>query len=87
MSNAYSVIVNQVQVRCNDMILRLADHDLYVIQSRLNLIFFATAMSSSSYRLIVAMTLSLSYRLGSISALAFSGTEVHALLVSQSSLL
>ena len=58
------------------MIPRPADHGLHVIQSRLNLIFLVTAMSSSSYLLIIATTSSPLYRLGSTSALAFSGTEV-----------
>ena len=60
----------------NVMIPRPADHGLHMIQSRLNLIFLATAMSSSSYRLIVTTTSSLLYQLGSTLALAFSGTEV-----------
>ena len=38
------------------MIKRPADHGLYVIQLHLNLIFLATAMNSSLYRLIVATT-------------------------------
>ena len=65
-----------VEIGCNVMIPRPADHGLHVIQSRLNLIFLATAMGSSFYRLIVATTLSPSYRLGSTSVLALSGTEV-----------
>ena len=55
--------------RCNVIITGLADHGLHVI-------FFATAMSSFSYRLIITTTSSLSYRLGYKSVLAFSGAEV-----------
>ena len=58
------------------MIPRPADYGLHVIQSRLNLIFLATTMSSSSYRLIVATTSSPLYWLGSKSALVLSETEV-----------
>ena len=53
----------------------------------LGLIFLATAMSSSLYRLIVVTTSSLSYQLGHQSVLALSGAEVirvayHAFLAS-----
>ena len=58
------------------MIPGLADHGLHMIQSRLNLIFLATAMSSFLYRLIIAITSSPSYRLGSISVLVLSGAKV-----------
>ena len=54
---------------CNVTITELLDHGLYVI-------FLATAMSSSSYRLIVATTSSPLYQLGDKSALALSGAEV-----------
>ena len=53
----------------NIMITGFADHGLHVI-------FLATAMSFSSYRLIVTTTSSPLYRLGYTSALALSGTEV-----------
>ena len=46
-----------------------ADHRLHVI-------FLVTAMSSSSYRLIIATTSSPSYRFGSTSVLALFGIEV-----------
>ena len=61
---------------CNIIIPRPADHGLYVIQSRHNLIFTTSAMSSSSDRLIVATTSSPSYQLGHKSALALSKTDV-----------
>ena len=51
------------------MITGPADHGLHII-------FLATAISSSSYHLIVATISSPSYRLGHKSALALSGTEV-----------
>ena len=54
---------------CNVMIPGPADHELQVI-------FLATAMSSSSCRLIVTMTSSALYRLGHKWALAFFGAEV-----------
>ena len=54
---------------CNVMITGPADHGLHVI-------FFATAMSSSSYRLIIATTSSPLYQFGSISVLALFGTEI-----------
>ena len=53
---------------CNVMITGPVDHELYVI-------FLATAMIFSLYRLIIATTSSLLYRLGSTSALALSRTE------------
>ena len=46
------------------------------IDYKLHVIFLATTMSFFSYCLIVATILSLSYRLGYISALALSGIEV-----------
>ena len=61
---------------CNVMILRPTDYGLHMIQSRLNLIFTASAMSSSLYHFIVITTSSPLYRLGHKSALALSGTEV-----------
>ena len=54
---------------CNVMIMGPADYGLHVI-------FLATAMSSFSYRLIIATTSSPLYRLGSTLALALSRTEV-----------
>ena len=58
-----------ITLYCNVMITGLVDHGLHVI-------LHATAMSSSSFRFIVATTSSLLYRLGSTSALALSGTKV-----------
>ena len=43
---------------------------------KLHVIFFATAMSSSLYHLIAAMTLSLLYQLGHKSVLAFFEIKV-----------
>ena len=54
---------------CNVMITGPTDHGLQVI-------FLATAMSSSLYHLIVTTTLSPLYQLGRKSALAFSGAEI-----------
>ena len=62
------------------MIPRPIDHDLHVIQSRLNLIFLATAMNSFLYRLIVTTTSYPSYRLGFILALALSRTKVSCVI-------
>ena len=62
--------------RCNVIIPRPVDHGLHLIQPRLNLLFTASAISSSLYGLIVATTSSPSYRLGHTSALVLSGTEV-----------
>ena len=58
------------------MIPRSVNHGLHVIQLCLNLIFLATTISSSSYRLIVAITLSPLYRLNSTLILALFGTKV-----------
>ena len=58
------------------MITGPVDHGLHVIWSRLNLIFLAIAMSSSSYRHIVATNSSPLYRLGHQSALGLLGAEV-----------
>ena len=67
MNSFFNILIN-IQ-KCNVMITGPADHGLRVI-------FFATAMSSSSYRLIVGTTSSPSYRLGYQSALALSRAEV-----------